>query len=115
MTPSDPRDKKFREEAIRLVIKERFAQDNKWGVQRHSYLLYRAILGEELGEADQAFLQTHFGGEHGGFDALVKEMVQVAAVAVAMIETALECDVAFLGEKNENEAGRIAAVLMVKP
>jgi len=111
MTPNDPRDKKFREEAARLVIHERFRQDNKWGVQRHSYLLYRAILGEELGEADQAFLQTHFGGEHGGFDKLVKELVQAAAVTLAMVETALECDVAFLGAKNDNEAGKIAGVL----
>ena len=113
MTPNDPRDKKFREEAARLVIHERFRQDNKWGIQRHSYPLYRIILGEELGEADQSFLQTHFGGEHGGFDKLVNELVQVAAVAMAMVETALECDVSFIGEGNENEAGKIASVLGV--
>lgn len=109
MNPMDPRGKAIREEAIRLVIHERFRQDEKWGVQRHAYPLYRLILGEELGEADQAFLQSHFGGDHGGLDNLRKELVQVAAVAIAMVETLLECDSCFLGRPGaeQNVAGKL--------
>jgi hypothetical protein len=109
MTPDVNRSKAIRAEAMRLVIKERFRQDEKWGIQRHSYPLYRVILGEELGEADQAYLQTIFGGPHGGLDALRNELVQAAAVSLAMLETILECDVGFLGAPgaDANIAGKL--------
>lgn len=69
------------------ITAERARQDEKWGVQAHDYGVWKAILGEELGEADTEFLQLHFldkkKANHKNFR---HELVQVAAVAVAMIE-----------------------------
>jgi hypothetical protein len=58
---------------------ERHNQDAKWGQQNHDYPFWRVILGEELGECDRAFLEKKPAE-------LRKEMVQAAAVLVAMIE-----------------------------
>jgi NTP pyrophosphatase (non-canonical NTP hydrolase) len=66
------------------VAAERRRQDAKWGEQNHDPFLYGAILTEEVGEAMQAALKMRFEG--GSFDALRTEVVQVAAVAVAMLE-----------------------------
>jgi len=77
--------------AIDLIFEERKRQDAKWGVQHHPYLLYKAILDEELGELAEAWLQTHFGGDKGGAENVQKELVQVCAVSLAMLETLLEC------------------------
>lgn len=67
------------------ILDERERQDAKWGVQDHDYPLWRVILGEELGEADQEWLRCHFGERHRR-EELRMEMVQCAAVLVAMIE-----------------------------
>jgi NTP pyrophosphatase (non-canonical NTP hydrolase) len=72
--------------ALRAVWQERKRQDEKWGEQNHSPEWYYLILAEEVGEVAQAILQTRFGGEHGGWKNVAKELVQVAAVAVAMLE-----------------------------
>jgi hypothetical protein len=61
------------------VITERMAQDKKWGVQNHRLPVWLAILGEEYGEACKAFLEGDGEGYH-------KEVVQIAAVALAMLE-----------------------------
>lgn len=61
------------------VMREREAQDKKWGVQNHAPQKWLAILMEELGEAAEQTLQ----GTRMGYR---REMVQVAAVAVAAIE-----------------------------
>jgi len=68
------------------VLFERRKQDEKWGEQNHDPAWYLAILGEEFGEACQAALQTRFGGKHGGLLNLRNELIQTAAVAVAMVE-----------------------------
>ncbi len=70
--------------AIKAVQAERAAQRAKWGEQRHDPMTWLAILGEEVGEANQAALHDMFGGFAAG--TLRKELVQVAAVAVQMIE-----------------------------
>jgi hypothetical protein len=44
------------------VLAERQRQNFKWGEQNHHPFLYLAILGEEVGEANQAALQATFGG-----------------------------------------------------
>ena len=70
------------------IQKERNRQDRKWGVQRHKSGTWQMILSEEVGEVAQASLAEMFDrnrtekkrGE------LRKELVQVAAVAVAWIE-----------------------------
>jgi hypothetical protein len=67
---------------------ERFRQDEKWGVQNHKPEKWVAILGEEFGELCQAVVETVFdnGSDKGGFDNIRKEAIQVASVAVALIE-----------------------------
>lgn len=66
------------------IAKERNRQDEKWGEQNHSPADYLTILGEEVGEANKAALEAKFAGEP--WEDYRKELVQVAAVAVAMIE-----------------------------
>lgn len=68
------------------VIDERKRQEEKWGQQNHEPYTYLAILIEEVGEYAQAALQTQFGGNNGGLKHMREEAVQMAAVAVAIIE-----------------------------
>lgn len=73
------------------VHAERRGQDAKWGEQNLDPFAYLAILTEETGEASQAAVKARFEAL-GPTDSrmLLKhyraELVQVAAVAVAMIE-----------------------------
>lgn len=71
-------------QAIKDIIAERTRQDTKWGEQNHDPITWSAILTEECGEFAQAALHRRFGGSAG--DGLRDEAVQVAAVAVAIIE-----------------------------
>lgn len=75
--------------ALQEVLAERLRQDAKWGEQNHKPEWWLAILGEEYGEACQAALEAHFKGyaRHGKLDDYRTELVQVAAVAVAAIES----------------------------
>ena len=76
-------------EAVRLVMNERERQDAKWGEQNHDAEMWLVILGEEFGEACQAALADRFGGKNATEkreSQLRKEVVQVAAVALAMLE-----------------------------
>ncbi len=70
--------------AIQDVMVERERQDEKWGEQNHDPFLYLTVLVEEVGEFAQAALHSRFGGEAA--TKLRREAVQVAAVAVAIIE-----------------------------
>jgi len=78
--------------AICSVLNERKRQDKKWGVQDHTLEWWLAILMEEVGEMAEAILETHFKNtrwakpEKGGHKNIRFEAVQVAAVALAMIE-----------------------------
>jgi hypothetical protein len=65
------------------VAMERRAQDARWGEQNHEDPVWALILGEEFGEACQAALQ------HSSTDPtdLRAELIQVAAVAVAWVES----------------------------
>ena len=69
------------------VILERRRQDEKWGVQNHHPLIWANVLGEEAGEFTKAAMHYTFGGPDS--EGLRAEAVQVAAVAIAIIET---CD-----------------------
>lgn len=78
--------------AIRCVTDERGNQLQKWGVQNHAPIEWMAILAEEVGEAAKEALEHHWAGKHYPPDPdrlkrLRAELVQVAAVAVAMIES----------------------------
>ncbi len=72
--------------AVRDIMHERVKQDAKWGEQNHDPYTYLTILMEEIGEYAQACLQTQFGGGNGGEMHMREEAVQVAAVALAIIE-----------------------------
>ena len=68
------------------VLLERHKQNKKWGEQNHDAYRWITILMEEVGEVSQAVLQSEFGGDKGGQKNVHDEMVQVAAVALAMVE-----------------------------
>lgn len=76
------------------VLKEKKRQVELWDVQNHTPFEYLAILGEEVGEANQAavdsydFYNRKFDREklRSGKDSFRTEMVQVAAVALSIIE-----------------------------
>ena len=67
------------------VVAERRRQDAKWGEQNHDPFLYGTILMEEVGEFAQAALKARFD-EGKTLDNVREEAIQVAAVAVAIVE-----------------------------
>lgn len=67
------------------VLIERQNQDKKWGVQNHGPFIWLGILGEEFGEVCEAALEHKFGG-YRNVDKLRAEAIQVAAVAVALVQ-----------------------------
>lgn len=70
------------------VEQERLKQNKKWGEQNHHPAEWLMILGEEVGEANKAALETNFKyPENDGWKSYREELVQVAAVAIAMIES----------------------------
>lgn len=75
-------------DVLKEVAAERERQEAKWGEQNHTPFAYLAILGEEVGEANKAALETFFEYERADtvYAEYRKELVQVAAVAVAAIE-----------------------------
>jgi hypothetical protein len=68
------------------VCNERQSQEKQWGPQNHRCDLYYAILGEEFGEVGKAICEW-FCANKGGIADIRMELIQVAAVAVAMIES----------------------------
>ncbi len=72
-------------QALDIVATERQRQDAKWGNQAHSWDRWMTILTEEVGELARSILQGEsVNGEPTPQQ--FREAVQVAAVAVAMIE-----------------------------
>ena len=74
-----------REHIFSAISAERASQDAKWGNQVHSMPIWSAILSEECGEVAEASLRVEFYGEDE-LAHLREELVQVAAVAVHIIE-----------------------------
>lgn len=78
-----------RNKVLEEVSLERDEQENKWGEQNHPPADYLMILGEEVGEANKAALEAKFmppemlGTKLSEYR---EELIQVAAVAVAMVE-----------------------------
>lgn len=72
-------------EVLSEVVQERINQEEKWGPQNHSPLLWLGILGEEFGEVSKAVIEMHFDGSDAS--KIREELIQVAAVAVAAIES----------------------------
>lgn len=80
-------------DAMLSIARERERQDAKWGPQDHDPFVWLAILMEEAGEFAECALRTS-EAEAGNPDHSVierahlrREAVQVAAVALAMIES----------------------------
>lgn len=74
-------------DVLKDVAAERTHQTKKWGVQRHTWGNWITILTEEVGESAQEALRLTFGKEgEGDIRSLREELIQVAAVAVAIIE-----------------------------
>lgn len=75
----------IQEEIFEQIRLERERQDRKWGTPQPNTLPeWAAILGEEYGEACQEILRVHFGGvDHSNLET---EVIQVAAVCVALLE-----------------------------
>lgn len=74
---------------------ERDKQNEKWGEQNHLPIEWMSILMEEVGEASKEVVEAYFNRQEGDLfntqrtEAMLRfraEMVQVAAVAVQMIE-----------------------------
>lgn len=90
MTPSSgpvvgsPSKEKIGAQVAHDVNHERVRQDGLWGEQNHDPFTWLAILGEEVGEAAKAALEIRFG--KGPLAHYREELVQVAAVACAMVE-----------------------------
>lgn len=72
------------------IVYERGSQDEKWGEQWHTINIWMSILGEEYGEVCQEALRLTFDTREGKREEhmanLREELVQVAAVATAIVE-----------------------------
>jgi len=81
-----------RQKVFKQVLLERTLQDNKWGEQNHEPFTWLSILGEEVGEAHQAAVESKFekSNNHGQTITLYNlrtELIQVAAVAISICES----------------------------
>ncbi len=91
-------DRVRRLDIITEVVDERNRQDARFGEQNHTPFIYLSILTEEVGEAAKAANDSHVFASTKLLNTTVStwdkdklkayraELVQVAAVAVAMIE-----------------------------
>jgi len=78
-----------RVEAIKKVIEERIRQNQKWGYpQQNTPFEWLSILTEEVGEFAEALNNALLGQcpLPGGMERAIDEIIQVAAVAVSIIE-----------------------------
>jgi len=87
---------------ILLVIQERTRQEGKWGEQNHNDYYWLGILGEESGEVSKALIENsivagvpetshdgrvmHLNVQELNTSDLEKEIIHVAAVAIAWLE-----------------------------
>jgi hypothetical protein len=72
------------------ITEERENQVKKWGIQNHAPIEWLAILMEEVGEVSREALEYHFHKfykDTGQLERYEKELIQVAAVALAMLES----------------------------
>lgn len=72
------------------VLEERERQNQKWGLQRHSYGDWLKVLGEEFGEVCQAMQVKKGWGKPSDAQDLYKELIHLSAVASAIAEQVRE-------------------------
>lgn len=70
---------------LAAIARERRCQDFKWGPQNHTQMVWLGILAEEFGEAAKEINELHFRA--GNLEKVRAELIQTAAVAVAMVES----------------------------
>lgn len=75
-----------RQTVMNDVWAERERQNRKWGIQHHAYPYWLTILVEEVGEVAQAMQKGSVAYKSSDANDLYKELIQVAAVAVAIAE-----------------------------
>jgi NTP pyrophosphatase (non-canonical NTP hydrolase) len=75
------------ESVLEEIIDERERQNEKWGEQNHHPSHWMLILGEEVGECNKATLEANSELKVSDWTALRTELIQVAAVCVATIES----------------------------
>jgi len=80
----------IRNAVLNQIVNERLKQDAMWGKQRHDRGTWLAILMEEVGEVAQAMQVNQSWGKKTDAGDLYAELVQVAAVAVAIAEQVVE-------------------------
>ena len=68
------------------VLRERESQEKRWGEQDHLPEEWLAILGEEFGEVARAICEFRLQGRRMAGPEIRAELIQLAAVAVAMVE-----------------------------
>lgn len=74
-----------RDRLIAEICAERTRQDDKWGFpQENTYCEWSSILAEETGELAKELNELNFG--RGDVDKMLCEAVQVAAVALSIME-----------------------------
>ena len=69
------------------VFDERRRQDMRWGIQNHRPMEWLGVLMEELGEVAKDTVENHWHPDAGSIANMREELIQVAAVAVAWIES----------------------------
>ena len=74
------------EATLDLIRTERMRQDKKWGVKNHYDLYWLGILMEEVNELAQTIINSPDVFRDSPNSNRDKELVQVAAVAVAWME-----------------------------
>ena len=84
--------------ALMLIAQRRYEQLEKWGEQEHTWSEWATILGEEYGELCEAINETVLNNatkpELGGLANMANEVIDVAAVALQMLEYLLDdCNV----------------------
>jgi NTP pyrophosphatase (non-canonical NTP hydrolase) len=73
---------------VKLVHQENINQLNKWGIQTHTTFEWLTYTTEELGELAKAISEHYYRG--GSKEAVVKEAIQTATLALKIAEMYLE-------------------------
>jgi NTP pyrophosphatase (non-canonical NTP hydrolase) len=82
----------MRSKIFEEISAERKRQDDKWGIQDHSPLVWVGVITEEVGEVAKAVIDSYIPEMKQICQAELlingyrRELIQVAAVAVSMIE-----------------------------
>ena len=74
------------EMALKTIRAERIRQDRKWGEQNHDPVYWLGIVGEEYGELCKAVIERDGVAPKERYFRMRKELIHVAAVAVAALE-----------------------------